>query len=51
MSAMPFVEVEDIRIHYGLEGPTTAPVLVFSNSLGTDYSIRDFSLMEEGFDG
>lgn len=41
MSVMPFMEVGDIRIHYALEGPTTAAVLVFSNSLGTDYSMWD----------
>jgi len=41
MSVMSFVEVGDIRIHYGLEGPTTAAVLVFSNSLGTDYFMWD----------
>ena len=41
MSAMPFVEVGDSRIHYGLEGSTTSAVLAFSNSLGTDYSMWD----------
>ncbi len=36
---MPFAEAGDARIHYGLAGPETAPVVVFSNSLGTDYSM------------
>ena len=38
---MPFAELGDLRIHYALEGPESAPVVVFSNSLGTDYSMWD----------
>jgi 3-oxoadipate enol-lactonase len=38
---MPFAELKDTRIYYQLEGPETAPVLVFSNSLGTDVSLWD----------
>jgi len=51
MRAIPSLEVGNIRMHCSLEDPTIAAVLVLSDSLGTDYSIRDFSLMEEGFDG
>ena len=32
---MPFVETQNLRIHYVLDGPASAPVLMFSNSLGT----------------
>jgi len=38
---MPFVRTGDITTHYLLEGPETAPVVMFSNSLGTSYSIWD----------
>ena len=36
---MPFVQLGEARINYLLEGPAGAPVLVFSNSLGTNYSM------------
>jgi 3-oxoadipate enol-lactonase len=38
---MPFAELNGARIHYLLEGPAGAPVLAFSNSLGTNYSMWD----------
>jgi 3-oxoadipate enol-lactonase len=38
---MPFAEFKDVRIQYELAGPTTAPVVVFSNSLGTDLTMWD----------
>ena|SRR5581483_186914 len=38
---MPFLQHDSARIHYELEGPTDAPVVVFSNSLGTDLSMWD----------
>ena len=38
---MPFAEIADGRIHFDLSGPDAAPVVVFSNSLGTDYSMWD----------
>jgi 3-oxoadipate enol-lactonase len=38
---MPFVQLNDGRIHYELTGPSEAPVLVFSNSLGTDLAMWD----------
>jgi 3-oxoadipate enol-lactonase len=33
---MPFAELSTVRLHYELEGAAGAPVLVLSNSLGTD---------------
>ena len=33
---MPFLEANDAQMHYELSGPVSAPVLVFSNSLGTN---------------
>jgi 3-oxoadipate enol-lactonase len=38
---MPIVKCGEARIHYALEGQSGTPVLVFSNSLGTDYSMWD----------
>jgi 3-oxoadipate enol-lactonase len=38
---MPFAQLEDVRIHYDLAGPTSAPILVFSNSLGATLSMWD----------
>src|ERR1051326_2036627 len=35
---MPFLTVDDVRLFYRLEGNDDRPVLVFSNSLGTDHS-------------
>ena len=43
---MPFVELQDARIHYVLEGPPEASVLAFSNSLGTNYSMWDLQAAE-----
>jgi 3-oxoadipate enol-lactonase len=43
---MPFVEIGDFRAHYALSGPAGSPVLVFSNSLGTNYSMWDPQLPE-----
>ena len=42
---MPFVHIGDLKTHYALTG-NRDPVLVFSNSLGTDFSMWD-SQMEE----
>ena len=36
---MPFAELPDLRLHYEVEGREDAPVLVLSNSLGTDLSM------------
>jgi 3-oxoadipate enol-lactonase len=38
---MPFIEIGDFRAHYALSGPAAAPVLVLSNSLGTNFSMWD----------
>ena len=38
---MPFAQLKDVRIHYDLAGATNAPVLVFSNSLGENFSMWD----------
>ncbi len=38
---MPFVETGGARIHYAIEGADGAPVLAFSNSLGTNYCMWD----------
>lgn len=42
---MPFVDVGELRTHYALTGDK-APVLVFSNSLGTDFSMWDSQMAE-----
>ncbi len=36
---MPILNSGEARIHYALEGQSGAPVLVFSNSLGANYSM------------
>jgi 3-oxoadipate enol-lactonase len=36
---MPFIRTGDIVTHYLLEGPENAPVVMFSNSLGTSLAI------------
>ena len=38
---MAFTEVKEGRIHYELTGPSQAPVLALSNSLGTNFSMWD----------
>jgi len=38
---MAFKSINGIAIHYRDEGPRDAPVIVFSNSLGTDFRIWD----------
>jgi len=42
---MPFVDVGELRTHYALTGDK-APVFVFSNSLGTDFSMWDPQMAE-----
>jgi 3-oxoadipate enol-lactonase len=43
---MPTVESGEARIHYALEGRSGSPVLVFSNSLGANYSMWDPQVRE-----
>ena len=43
---MPFVEIGDLRTHYELTGDNTQPVLMLSNSLGTNLSMWDTQLSE-----
>jgi 3-oxoadipate enol-lactonase len=38
---MPFADAGDARLNYRFEGPENAPVVVFSNSLGTNLSMWD----------
>ena len=38
---MPFTEANGVRLRYRLEGKPGAPVILFSNSLGTDLSMWD----------
>lgn len=38
---MPFAKLRDVQIHYDLTGAEHAPVLVFSNSLGTNLRMWD----------
>jgi len=38
---MPFIDHAGLRLHYELEGPAGAPVIVFSNSLGTTLDMWD----------
>lgn len=38
---MAFAQLEDVRIHYDLTGSSSAPTLVFSNSLGATLSMWD----------
>lgn len=43
---MPFLASSDAQMHYQLEGPAGAPVLVFSNSLGTTLSMWESQARE-----
>jgi len=43
---MPILNSGDSRIHYALEGPSGAPILMFSNSLGADFSMWDLQAAE-----
>ena len=38
---MPFVQVDDVRLHYRIDGTKAGPCVVLSNSLGTDLSMWD----------
>jgi 3-oxoadipate enol-lactonase len=38
---MPHLDLKDGSLHYRFDGPEAAPVLVFSNSLGTNFGMWD----------
>lgn len=38
---MPHIPVDGVDLHYELSGPSGAPVVVFSNSLGTTFAMWD----------
>ncbi|HYD70131.1 3-oxoadipate enol-lactonase [Azospirillum sp.] len=38
---MPFVRAADLTVHYDLSGPAGAPVVLFANSLGTNFHVWD----------
>lgn len=38
---MPFAQLKDAKLRYELTGPEAAPVVVFSNSLGTNHRMWD----------
>ncbi len=38
---MAFIRAGELTVHYDLAGPPDAPVLVFANSLGTNFHIWD----------
>ena len=38
---LQFAEIDDIVVHYRVDGPAGGPKLVFSNSLGTDFRTWD----------
>jgi 3-oxoadipate enol-lactonase len=38
---MPFVRADDLTVHYDLAGPAGAPVVLFANSLGTNFHVWD----------
>lgn len=42
---MAFVQLAEGELHYQLDGPVDAPVLVLSNSLGTDLHMWDLSTL------
>jgi 3-oxoadipate enol-lactonase len=38
---MPFATVDDVRVHYRIDGPAGGPVLVLAHSLGADLTMWD----------
>ena len=38
---MPFAETGEVRLNYRFDGPEKAPVILLSNSLGTNLSMWD----------
>ena len=44
---MPFADLAHGRVHYRFDGPSDAPVLVLSNSLGTSFDMDKLDVDEE----
>jgi len=38
---VPFIRAGDLAVHYELAGPANAPVVMFANSLGTNFHVWD----------
>src|SRR5262245_57709410 len=38
---MPFATVDDVRVHYRIDGPAGGPILVLAHSLGADLTMWD----------
>ncbi len=38
---MPFIEADRLVVHYEIAGPVGAPVIMFANSLGTNFHVWD----------
>lgn len=38
---MPFIDIDDARLHYRLDGPESGPVIVLVNSIATDMRVWD----------
>lgn len=38
---MPFIRADDLTVHYEIAGPAGAPVIMFANSLGTNFHVWD----------
>jgi 3-oxoadipate enol-lactonase len=43
---MPFAKLPDAQLRYQLDGPANAPVVLFSNSLGTNFRMWDAQLSD-----
>jgi len=43
---MPFAKLPDAQLRYQFDGPSNAPVLLFSNSLGTNFRMWDAQLSD-----
>jgi 3-oxoadipate enol-lactonase len=43
---MPFAKLPDAQLHYQFDGPAQAPILLFSNSLGTNFRMWDAQLSD-----
>jgi 3-oxoadipate enol-lactonase len=46
MTTMPFAKLSDGQLRYQLDGPANTPVVLFSNSLGTNFRMWDAQLSD-----